>query len=51
VLCQDLAGVFLDLAEGDGFKSTSALKAKAKSADTAEEIEDSELAHRLSPSR
>ena len=45
VFLENGAGVRLDFAEGDGFKAACSLKAKAKSAYTAEQIEDAQLAH------
>lgn len=46
MLLEDAPREFLDLAEGDCFEATRALKTKAETADTAEQIEDTEfLAH------
>jgi len=47
VFRQDLAWVFLDLAERDGFKAASGLKPKAEAADTAEQVENFEFAIHL----
>jgi hypothetical protein len=40
MFCQYFAGKFFNLAEGNGFKAARPLKAKAKSADAAEKIEN-----------
>ena len=43
MLCEDGSGVSLNLTEGNGFKSSGALKAEGESTDTAEEIKDFEF--------
>jgi len=42
VLCKDGLGVSLNLTEGNGFKSSGALKAEGEAADTAKEVKDFE---------
>lgn len=44
---QNLAGVFLDLAERDSFETARALEAEAVSADTGKQIEDGNFAHAI----
>jgi hypothetical protein len=45
MLRQHAAGEFFDLAECDGFKSACALKAQAKAANSAKQIEYTQLFH------
>lgn len=45
MLAENFAGKFLNLAERDCFKTTRAFKAKAETADAAEQIEDAQLSH------
>ena len=50
MLRQNAAREFLDLAEGDSFKSARAFKAKAEAADAAEQVKDAKLVGKT-PSR
>jgi hypothetical protein len=45
VFRQHTAREWFDFAEGDGLKSASALKPKAKAADAGKEVEDAQLFH------
>ena len=42
MLRQNAAGEGFDFAEGDGFKATCLLKAKAEAADAAEQVKDTQ---------
>ena len=42
MLRQDAAGEWFNFAEGDGFKSARAFKAKAEAADPAEKVQDAQ---------
>jgi hypothetical protein len=45
MLRQHAAGERFNLAEGDGFKAARALKAKAETANAAEQVKDAKLLH------
>jgi hypothetical protein len=45
VFCQHAPAEWVDLAEGDGFEAARALKAKAETANAAEQVKNAELAH------
>jgi len=45
VFRQNFAGKFLNLAEGNGFKTAGALKAEGEAANSAEQVKDAQLIH------